>query len=68
MKDVGLYPIAVRIADAVLDVAKGKKGQPETKRRIIAAALPLLAEAVEIGLDQATIAVAERHRELKEQA
>lgn len=78
MKKIGLGPLADRIATEALAAARGKKGPAETRRRLAAAVLPLLGEAVEIGLDQALI-VAREHpyavlaiekvkRELQEQS
>ena len=62
---IGLLPIAERLASAVLGAGRAKAAPRERRRQIVAAALPLLAEAVEIGLDQATIAVDTRKRELR---
>ena len=60
MKNIGLGPIADRIAAAALDAMRAKKGAAETRRRLTADVLALLGEAVVIGVDQALIAAA-RH-------
>jgi hypothetical protein len=44
-EDVGLTPLADRIADLALEAARAKKGPRETKRRIAAGVLPILMEA-----------------------
>lgn len=64
MPHIGLLPIAEKIADALFSAnSEHKKNSYLEKRRsFIAAALPLLSEAVEIGIDQAIIAVDERRK------
>lgn len=69
MTNIGLLPVAERIADAILDMPDPRKGRAEKRRRVVGAILPLIEKAVvEIGLDQATLAIAARKRELTQAA
>ena len=65
MSRINLRPIAERIADAILAEPRGRRAA-DRRQRIVAIALPLLAEAVAIGLDKVIVAADAQKRALTE--
>lgn len=53
MTGLGLKPLADKIAELVLEAARGKKDPASTKRRIAAAVVPILIEARRSGQEAA---------------
>lgn len=63
--DIGMLPILDRIASAAYEASRGKSDRQSMERRIVTAIEAAARELVEIGYDQAIIAVHQKKRELR---